>query len=126
MRRRRDQLLLVEDHVDVRSALELALADGEYDVVVAESPDEALALSDDALADIDVLVTDIVMPRINGQTLARALRGRHPALHVLFVSGYSPDVTLLEDLPQARFLAKPFRPSELVRALNALREEEAE
>jgi two-component system cell cycle sensor histidine kinase/response regulator CckA len=124
MKPRRDRLLLVEDHPDVRAALELALADCDYDVVVATSPDEALALSDEALADIDVLVTDIVMPRINGQTLARSLRERSPALHVLFVSGYSPDLTLLESLPQARFLAKPFRPSELVRALNALRADE--
>ena len=116
--------MLVEDHPEVRAALELTLADGEYDVTVADGPDAALALPDLLLAEIDVLVTDIVMPRMNGQALARALRERNPALHVLFVSGYSPDLALLESLPSARFLAKPFRPSELVHALNALREDE--
>ena len=122
--RRRARLLLVEDHPEVRAALELTLADGEYDVTVADGPDAALALPDVLLAEIDVLVTDIVMPRMNGQALARALRERNPALHVLFVSGYSPDLALLESLPSARFLAKPFRPSELVHALSALREDE--
>ena len=66
---------------------------------------------------IDVLVTDMTMPGIDGRELAGHVRALRPQLGVVFVSGYVPDTGRLSDIPGAIFLPKPFTPSDLVRAV---------
>ena len=76
------------------------------------SPAEALALD----GSDDLLITDMLMPGMNGRELAAEILSRAPATRVLYISGYTgEDVTRRSPLePNARFLAKPFTPSELL------------
>jgi two-component system cell cycle sensor histidine kinase/response regulator CckA len=90
-----------------------------YQVVVAGDGLEALGLLDGGLA-IDVLVTDVVMPRLSGPDLVARLRGPYPTLPVLFVSGYADVTAGRLDLPRTRFLAKPFSVGALADTLRAL------
>ena len=68
--------------------------------------------------DADLLVTDILMPGMNGRELATRILERAPGTRVIFISGYTGDDAQLE--PNARFLAKPFTPSELLKQVQAL------
>jgi len=106
----------------VRLVTSLMLKRAGYDVFVAADAAEALCLTDELGDDIDLLVTDVVMPGMPGTTLAQKLRERMPTLPVLFISGHAEP--LLGDgskLPTgARFLSKPLTPSELEDAIEEL------
>jgi signal transduction histidine kinase len=84
-----ETILVVEDESEVRSYLVETLHDLNYQVREAPDGVAALALFDSAPFRIDLLLTDIVMPGINGRELADALRQRQPSLRVLFMTGYS-------------------------------------
>ena len=86
-----------------------------YSVVTAGSGDEAIRLVE-KLGAIDVLLTDIVMPGINGRELAATLCSRLPGLRVVLMSGYSQDAEPLDGLlaAGAAFIEKPFTSSALV------------
>ena len=71
-------------------------------------------------ADPDVLITDILMPGMNGRELADRVLARAPATRVLFISGFAGEDVQLED--GARFLAKPFTPGELLKHVQSLLE----
>ena len=109
----RGTALLVEDEVLVRMSTAGMLEDLGYAVVEAASGEEALRLVEDGLAP-DVLITDHLMPGINGETLAHKLREHWPALPVLIVSGYAPSDGIAPGLPH---LTKPFRSAELAERL---------
>jgi PAS domain S-box-containing protein len=116
------RVLLVEDEDLVRALARRALERAGYEVHVASSGEEALRLALSARQPFDALVTDVVMPRMNGPELARAISDHRGPLPVLFVSGYTADH--LGELPrEAAFLAKPFRPGELVERLRQLLDE---
>ncbi|HET6182608.1 MAG TPA: response regulator [Acetobacteraceae bacterium] len=87
------RILLVEDESIIAELFaESLIADG-HDVSVASDGEEALALFEEAEAEghpYNVVVTDVRMPRMDGLTLARRLRGEHPALPMVVVSGYAP------------------------------------
>lgn len=105
------QVLIVDDEPMIRQVVRLALSTSGYRVLDAETSDAALqALSDNP--DLDLLVTDIVMPDGNGCDLALRMRERNPRLPVLFISGYEPE--RLTDVPSSGFLQKPFRIPELL------------
>jgi two-component system cell cycle sensor histidine kinase/response regulator CckA len=103
-------VLLVEDEAPVRAFASRALRLRGYTVIEAENAEEALqTLADPALM-VDVFVTDVIMPGMDGPTWVReALRDR-PGVRVVFVSGYAEDS--LDDthgpIPDAVFLPKPF------------------
>jgi signal transduction histidine kinase/CheY-like chemotaxis protein len=84
-----ETILVVEDESDVRSYLVETLQDLNYRVREAAHGGAALALFDSAPFQVDLLLTDIVMPGINGRELADELRHRQPDLKVLFITGYS-------------------------------------
>lgn len=113
----RGVLLLVEDDPLVREFEVAALREARFQVLVAGSAEEALATADATREPIDILVTDLVLPEIGGQELARRLRSQNPALPVLLISGYTEEaVHLAPDDLLMRFLAKPFSPEALVDA----------
>ena len=106
-----ETLLLVEDQAEVRGLLHSALSKAGYEVLVASRPSEALAAWGSAGENIRLLVTDVVMPEMNGDELADRLRARDGALKVLFLSGYAPDPEFAARLnePNVDYLAKPFK-----------------
>jgi PAS domain S-box-containing protein len=111
--------LLVEDDNELRGLVRQLLEATGYTVLEAESGQEALDKVRHYGGTLDVLLTDVVMPGMNGFALAAALRNRHPHLAVVLMSGYSEDSvrrqgTIGEGMA---FLAKPFRVAELMSAL---------
>ena len=115
--RRGGRLLLVEDEPTLRELALAVLSRNGFEVLAARDPAAALELA--AGADhLDLLVTDVVMPGSTGIELARRLRESRPELPVLFMSGYSEDVTDIAGPMARRFLAKPFTPEGLLRAVD--------
>ncbi len=108
-------VLLVEDEAPVRAFASRALRLRGYTVIEAESAEDALGILDDRELRIDLFVTDVIMPGMNGPTWVReALRAR-PETKVVFVSGYAEDA--LDDaegmIPDSVFLPKPFSLNDL-------------
>jgi two-component system cell cycle sensor histidine kinase/response regulator CckA len=112
----RRSVLLVEDEDRLRKFARYTLESQGY--VVTEASGGEVALS--ALRPerkFDLLVTDLVMPGIDGRELATRVRALQPEIAVVFTSGYVPDHRRIEGLPGAIFLPKPFTPIELVRSV---------
>jgi two-component system, cell cycle sensor histidine kinase and response regulator CckA len=99
---------LVEDASDLRALLSDALVQGGYAVREAGHADEALALASSAGAGPQLLVTDVVLPGMNGRQLADILVGRYPDMRVLYLSGYTDDEVLRRGSSGMHFLPKPF------------------
>jgi two-component system cell cycle sensor histidine kinase/response regulator CckA len=106
-------VLLVEDTDVVRGLMKAVLEDEGHAVVATASPNEALDAAR-AAERIDVVVSDLVMPEMDAFELVERLRYEHPALKVLYVSGYADAST------EGAFLAKPFTPAALASAVAEL------
>jgi signal transduction histidine kinase len=108
-------ILLVEDEDPLRAVVARMLSQAGYRVLDARTPSEACELFDRHSEDIALLLTDVVMPEMNGPALAQRLVALRPALRVLFVSGYTEELPVL-DTPAAKskFLAKPFTSAALL------------
>ncbi len=108
-------ILLVEDEEAVRLFGARALRNKGYTVLEADSGDSALELLASCEERIDMLVTDVVMPRMDGPTLMGHVRRSNPDIQVVFISGYAEDIFRdeLENDETINFLAKPFSIREL-------------
>jgi len=114
-------ILVCEDDRQLGLLIEIMLGEHGYRVLVAARPDEALELAASHGGPIDLLVTDVGLQGMNGPELAQRLRGVHPAMQVLFVSGHCADDHERLRLPEgAAFLQKPFRPETLVEKAQGL------
>jgi hemerythrin-like metal-binding protein len=113
---------VVEDEPKVREVTQGILRGAGYQVLAAASGDEALALDDSVLAPVRLLVTDVVMPGLDGRATAEALRRRHPSLRVLYVSGYTRDVIGQRGVLEAgvQLLEKPFTAATLLARVRAI------
>nr|WP_246088888.1 ATP-binding protein [Phreatobacter stygius] len=112
-------ILLVEDEDAVRAFASRALASRGYTVLEAASGVEALEVMAGAGGSVDLVVSDVVMPEMNGPTLLVELRKANPDLKVIFVSGYAEDA-FKKDLPEGShftFLPKPFSLKQLIEAV---------
>ena len=109
-----ETILLVEDDVNVRSLCRRILESCGYTLLEAADGVEALELLKSQSSSIHLLLTDVVMPRMNGPKLLEAIRPEAPDLPVLFISGYADEV-ILKTIPPAQMnlLRKPFSPSQL-------------
>ena len=109
-------VLVVEDEQLVRDLVRRTLRRAGYTVLVAENGEAALAVSRANLGPIDLVVTDVVMPRMNGNDMASRLQLERPGIRVLFVSGYANDVLGLRGGLESgtEYLQKPFTPSVLL------------
>jgi CheY-like chemotaxis protein len=110
-------VLLAEDDDAVRSLVALVLRDGGYTVLEARDGEDALRVA--ASRQVDLLLTDVVMPRLGGVPLAHQLRRERPGLPVVVMSGYAGDaLNIGEELPPgATFVGKPVNPDALLRHL---------
>lgn len=109
-------ILLVEDEEGLRSLNARGLRSRGYTVIEASNGVEALEVFDEKDGAVDLVVSDVVMPEMDGPTLLRAMRQRNPELKIIFVSGYAEDAFAksLEENEKFDFLAKPFALSALV------------
>jgi PAS domain S-box-containing protein len=113
-----ETILLVEDNPGVLELARDALRNQGYRVLVAGDGDEALRVVQSHPNTIALLLTDLVLPGFNGQTLAIRLRALRPQLKVIFTSGYGADAFAPSHaLGHSGFLAKPFTIDELMRAV---------
>ncbi len=118
-------VLLVEDEPAVLRIEQRMLEKLGFRVLAAASGEQAMEIATMHSQDIDVLLTDVVMPRVNGPRLAGELCARHPGLQVVFMSGYSEDMVNAMDLPvKAHFLQKPFTVDQLAMVLRKLEQPE--
>jgi signal transduction histidine kinase/CheY-like chemotaxis protein len=113
---RQSVTLLVEDQDAVRRSMKRSLERAGFNVIDASSAEEALGLLEDLAARVDLLITDVVLPGIDGVELARRLRDLHPELRVLICSAYSgtADREQLQAQPHVAFLPKPLTGEDLV------------
>ncbi|MCW6534316.1 MULTISPECIES: response regulator [Sphingomonas] len=106
-------VLLVEDEAMVRAVAERALSRQGYTVLSAENGEAALELLETCQAP-DLLISDVVMPQMDGPTMARHVRERYPHLPILFMSGYAEEQLRKSiDLDNVAFLPKPFSVQQL-------------
>jgi two-component system, cell cycle sensor histidine kinase and response regulator CckA len=106
-------ILVVEDEEQVRAVVERILRRHRYGVLVAGSPREAMSICEDHPGQIDLLVTDVTMPEMNGQVLAEQLLERRPEMKVLYMSGYLDEIVLPLGEEGGAFLQKPVTPEAL-------------
>ncbi len=117
-----ETLLVVEDEPAMLEVTRDVLADLGYRVLATASPGEALSIAATEGDRVDLLVTDLVMPEMNGRELAALLQARHPRLRCLFVSGYTADIVAQRGIvaPGVHLLSKPFTASELAERVRNL------
>lgn len=110
-------VLLVDDDEQLREMCRTYLAESGFRVLEAGNGLEALLIAMQWKGAIDLVVTDVAMPKINGAKLGRVFKQIWPDINILYISG-TPRETVGEELPaDCAFLAKPFGPDELVNAL---------
>ena len=111
--------MLVEDEEGLRGLNARGLASRGYTVLEAGNGVEAIEVLESSDRPVDIVVSDVVMPEMDGPTLARELRTRNPNLKIIFVSGYAEDAFQkhLPESGQYGFLPKPFTLKELVAAV---------
>ncbi|MEA2865336.1 MAG: two-component system, cell cycle sensor histidine kinase and response regulator CckA [Bradyrhizobium sp.] len=109
-------ILLVEDEEGLRSLNARGLRSRGYSVIEASNGIEAMEALEQKNGAVDLVVSDVVMPEMDGPTLLKTMRGRNPDLKIIFVSGYAEDAfgKSLPENQQFAFLPKPFTLSQLV------------
>jgi PAS domain S-box-containing protein len=112
-----ESILLVEDEDSLRELARESLEAAGYTVLEARHGAEALVVSEQHPGPIHLLVTDVIMPHMNGRELTDRMVRVRPDLRVLYMSGYTGEVIREQDLvrPGTAFLPKPFSPDALVR-----------
>jgi CheY-like chemotaxis protein len=115
-----ETILLAEDDPAVRSTAVRMLRLLGYPVLEATNGAEALELASAQQGAIDLLVADVVMPRLGGPSLADELRRQRPELKVLLISGYAAEALAELSNPSVSFMTKPYTPSQLARRVREI------
>ena len=123
-----ETILLVEDEAGVRKFVRAMLEKHGYRVLEPADTIQALEIASDSREHIDLLLTDMVMPKMNGAELAERVGLLRPGIKVLFMSGYTDRAIRLQDrlAPDAMFLQKPFTPKMLTAKIRELIRGQAE
>jgi two-component system, cell cycle sensor histidine kinase and response regulator CckA len=112
-----ETVMLVEDDESVRNLVRTMLETKGYNVLAAAGADEAERICAAQSRGVDLLLTDVVMPEVNGRVLAERLAALSPSMRILFMSGYSDEAVYRhgEISPNASFIEKPFTDRTLAR-----------
>jgi hypothetical protein len=115
-------ILLVEDEDQVRDILKQILEGQGYSVLAVSNGEEALAISQDLERDIELMVTDVVMPQMSGRELAERVLTMRPSLPVLYMSGYTDDAIVRHGLldEKLNFIQKPFDSATVARKVREI------
>jgi two-component system cell cycle sensor histidine kinase/response regulator CckA len=121
----RETVLLAEDEETVRRLTTMILERNGYRVLAAADGSSALDAAAEFDGSIDLLLTDVIMPGLNGRELADRFATLHPTARVLFMSGYAGEALSAQGVldPSVAFLAKPFVPAELARKVREVLDE---
>jgi len=114
-----ETVLLVEDDLNLRKLADELLRQQGYIVLEAEDAPDAIRIADQYSGTIHLVITDVVMPKMNGRTLARVIHEHRPDAKVLYMSGYTGDAIVHHGVlePGTPFLEKPFTPGTLSRKI---------
>jgi PAS domain S-box-containing protein len=114
-----ETVLLVDDDMMVCQVVERALKKAGYHVMVAGHPDDALRNLGDYQGPLDLVLTDVVLPHMNGRELYSRIAHAHPEARVLYMSGHPQDILAPQGVlgPETRFLPKPFTAAGLIGAV---------
>ena len=125
--RGRETILLVEDEPAILRLAARMLESQGYNVVAASGPGEAIRLAREHRGEIHLLITDVVMPEMNGRDLAKNLLSLYPQIRRLFMSGYTSDVIAHQGVLDegVHFIQKPFTTQELAARVRGALENEA-
>lgn len=117
-----ETILLVEDDPDVSAFTGKILEKLGYQVLTASNGEEAICLCEQQASPIALLLTDVVMPDLSGPQLADQLLASHPAMKVLFLSGYTDDAIIQHGLlgPDRPFLEKPYQVRDLANKIRSI------
>ena len=107
-------VLVVDDQDVVRDVIKLSLESAGYRVLEAATPSEAIKLAQDAGAEVDLLVTDVVMPEMDAFELADRITSALPTVRILYTSGYT------DAAAEGPFIQKPFTPAQLIEKVGAV------
>jgi CheY-like chemotaxis protein len=122
----KESILIVEDEPVILDMLSLMLNKQGYTVLEAETPSKGIQISKDHQGNIDLLITDVIMPEMNGQEMASILQAENPRLKCLFMSGYTADIIYKKGINtnNVPFISKPFSQKQMALAIrNVLNEE---
>ena len=115
----KETVLLAEDDATIRRMIQLTMESEGYTILAATDGQEAIEISSSYEGDIHLLLTDVIMPKMNGQELANTMLQSRPEMEVIFMSGYTDDAIshhgVLE--PGVHFIQKPITPSILAKKL---------
>jgi signal transduction histidine kinase len=115
-------ILVAEDEPSLRVLIRETLEERGYTVIGAANGEEGIALFHDSADSVDVVLTDVVMPRLGGASFVAEARRLRPDVGVIFMSGYAEEIVRRDVLDEsAAFLPKPFTPTQLVDAVARVR-----
>ena len=117
-----ETVLVVDDETDIRQIIRRVLDRDGYKVLEATSGSEAVSIAEHFDGPVDLLITDVRMPKMHGVEVAAAVKALRPQIEVLLISGYTEDANLSAHTEGdgLAFLAKPFRPSQLADRVRAI------
>ncbi len=111
-------LLVVDDEAILRKLAVRILASDDYTILEAPSGEDALSLMENHSGNLDLLITDMKMPGMNGEEVAEKICQSRPQTRVLYISGFSE--FSLDGKTEIDFLAKPFTPADLLQAVHRI------
>ncbi|MEW6709512.1 MAG: PAS domain S-box protein [Candidatus Riflebacteria bacterium] len=116
-----ETIMIVEDDETILDLTQRILQSFGYRVFTASRPDTAISIAENCEEKIDLLITDVVMPEMNGNGLSAKIRERFPELKVIFMSGYTAEIILTHGVKHgANFLQKPFHMQELAQKVRQI------
>ncbi len=117
-----ETVLLVEDESAIAGTVCRFLATLGYQVLVADSPEKALQLSEEFPGEIPLVITDVIMPGMSGRDMAAKLMERRPGIKTLYMSGYTADIIAHRGVLDAdvHFLSKPFSRDDLAKKIRSI------